>query len=200
MDSSKRISDFHIINENVCTLEYDFQENEVPDTPTGNVVIAAFTTCWARLHLLEVLYQVGQSCLYYDTDSVIYVDREEDPCPVKLGDYLGELTNELKPGIYIEEFISGGPKNYAYTTSDGDECCKIRGFTLNHRNSQLLNFETMKQLVTHQSGQKIILDPETKIVRDKKRRLVYNTQQKKDYQMVYTKRRKLNNDTVPYGY
>ena len=26
----------------------------------------------------------------------------------------GELTNELKKGEHIVEFVSGGPKNYAY--------------------------------------------------------------------------------------
>ena len=42
--------------------------------------------------------------------------------PVKpeplLGDYLGDLTDELD-GDYITTFISGGPKNYAYLTNNG---------------------------------------------------------------------------------
>ena len=37
-----------------------------------NVYVAAFTTTLVRLHLLELLLAVGDRCLYYDTDSLIY--------------------------------------------------------------------------------------------------------------------------------
>jgi hypothetical protein len=33
---------------------------------------------------------------------------------IKYGDRLGDMTSELKPGKYIEEFVSGGPKIYSY--------------------------------------------------------------------------------------
>ena len=45
------------------------------------------------------------------------------------------------------EFVSGGPKNYAYITNRGDQTCKVRGFTLKY-NSPVINFETVKDLVT----------------------------------------------------
>lgn len=35
------------------------------------------------------------------------------------GDYLGDLANELDTIDYITEFVSGGPKNYAYRTNKG---------------------------------------------------------------------------------
>ena len=200
MDSSKNVSDFHIINNNTCVIEYDYTDEEVPDSPTGNVVIAAFTTCWARLRLLEVLHTVNERCLYYDTDSIIYVDTDINPCNVPLGDYLGQLTDELD-GEHIVHFISGGPKNYAYITNSGKETCKVRGFTLNHMNAERINFDAMKDLVTSRSGDKISLQPQVKITRDKKRRLIINQDQKKDYRMVYTKRQILPSlDTLPYGY
>ena len=40
------------------------------------------------------------------------------PPKVKTGDYLGDLTNELQEygyGSFIQEFVSGGPKNYAFS-------------------------------------------------------------------------------------
>ena len=84
--------------------------------------------------------------MYYDTGSVIYVSNigKND---VPLGDYVGELSNELEPGEYIIEFVSRGPKNYAYKTNKGNEPCKVRRFTLNFTNSQLINFESVKTLV-----------------------------------------------------
>jgi hypothetical protein len=49
------------------------------------------------------------------------------------GEYLGDLTDEIDPkdGNYIVEFVSAGPKNYAYKTDKGVTKCTIKGFTLN---------------------------------------------------------------------
>ena len=199
MDTTKILSDVHIINEHLCQLEYEHEDDHVPDTASGNVVVAAFTTCWARLKLYSVLETVGRQCLYYDTDSVIYVDDGLVNVPV--GDYLGQLTDELNYGEHVVEFISGGPKNYSYLTNAGEEVCKVRGFTLNYQNSRLINFDSVKRVVLEQSGEKIYTVPEMKIVRDRKRRKLNNQEQRKGYQMVYTKRVILPNlDTIPFGY
>ena len=42
------------------------------------------------------------------SDSVIYIEREGEYNP-PLGDYLGDMTDELNGGD-ITEFVSGGPK------------------------------------------------------------------------------------------
>jgi len=62
------------------------------------------------------------------------------------------MTSELKPWEYISEYVSGGPKNYAYRTHNTETCaeatvCKVRGITLNYSTSQLVNFERIKQLI-----------------------------------------------------
>ena len=54
------------------------------------------------------------------------------------------MTDELE-GDIITEFISGGAKNYGYKTRGGKTECKVRGFTLNVRGKEVLNFETMKR-------------------------------------------------------
>ena len=64
-----------------------------PDAKT-NVVIAAFTTAYARLKLYGVLDMLQERVLYYDTDSVIFVSKHGEPEP-PLGNHLGELTDEL---------------------------------------------------------------------------------------------------------
>lgn len=57
------------------------------------------------------------------------------------------LTNELDDGDYIMEFVSGGPKNYGYTTKSRNVCYKVRGFTLNFGGSAQLNQQVMRQNV-----------------------------------------------------
>ena len=93
--------------------------------------MAAFTTCWARLKLYSYLDTLQEQVLYYDTDSVIYRWRGGQPS-IPLGDYLGDMTDELD-GDTITEFASGGAENYGYRTAGGKTECKVRGFTLNVR-------------------------------------------------------------------
>jgi hypothetical protein len=52
----------------------------------------------------------------------------------ELGDYLGDFTDEV-PDNRIIEFVTGGPKNYAYKIAKPDKdgnttICKVRGITL----------------------------------------------------------------------
>ncbi|CAG2257249.1 unnamed protein product [Mytilus edulis] len=101
-----------------------------------NIFLATFTTSWARLKLNDVLDQLKENVLYHDTDSVIYTERRNAQT-LSLRDYLGDFTDELE-GHYIEEFVSGGPKHYAYRRSDGQEVCKVRGFSLNYENQNSL--------------------------------------------------------------
>jgi hypothetical protein len=56
------------------------------------------------------------------------------------------------PDNRIIEFVSGGPKNYAYKIArpnkDGNTTiCQVRGITLNYKNSLTINFDTIKDMV-----------------------------------------------------
>lgn len=71
---------------------------------------------------------------------------------IECGDNLGDMTNELRPGEYIEEFVSGGPNNYAYTvvnftTNKTKNVCKGRGITLNYTAFKLMNYDVIKDFI-----------------------------------------------------
>jgi hypothetical protein len=146
-DPMKQPHNFHILTNDTIQLEWTYKKQCQPEDNKTNIYLATFTTCWARLKLHSVLEPLNRRVLYYDTDSVIYVSKpvEYDP---PLGDYLGKLTDELDRGEHIVKFVSGGPKNYAYRTNTGKETCKVRGFTLNYTNSKLINFNSVRTLVT----------------------------------------------------
>ena len=117
-----------------------------------------------------------------------------------LGDYLGELKDETK-GVPLSMFVSGGPKNYAYKLVDGSQVCKVKGFTLNHRNSLVLNINSMKNLVTtpEQAGSTYQVTNPHRIVR--KYGQLFSKKEVKDYRLVYDKRVLMDNYcTVPYGW
>jgi len=53
----------------------------------------------------------------------------------------GDMQSELKQSEYIDEFTSGGQKNYAYkvNTNEGEKsACKVRGITLNYHAKKLV--------------------------------------------------------------
>ena len=172
-DDSVVVHDIRFINEEVVEVNYEYEEDFVEVNPNTNVVIAAFTTCFARLKLYELLEHVGPSCAYYDTDSCVILTKPGDSKPV-LGDYLGQLTDELEPGEFIQTWVSGGCKNYAYKTNLGRTVTKVRGITLNHRNSQRINFDTVcglvKNLPSQDQSETITVTEPRKITRDVKRK------------------------------
>jgi hypothetical protein len=129
------------------------EEEKVPNLKHTNEVIGAYFTTGARIHLYKYLDRLQDKVLYLDTDSILYVKKESEPPLIETGDHLGDMTNELKMGEYIDEFVSGGPKNYAYKVYRRDASqlpktvCKVRGITLNYAASQLVNFNVIREMI-----------------------------------------------------
>ena len=201
--TEKEIVDWHILSPDLVQVDWKYKKEFLSENQLTNVFLAAFTTAHARLRLYEILDQLGERVLYFDTDSVIYITKEGEGEP-PLGDFLGDLTDELK-GRHIVEFVSAGPKNYSYLLNDGDSCCKVKGFTLNHQNAQRINFSTMCSEVFlwyfHGVSSGASLENPRKICRDPKKQIIFNRVENKNYSLVYDKRRMVDNfDTLPYGY
>ena len=64
------------------------------------------------------------------------------------------MTDELESygrGSFIELFVSGGPKFYAYVvrTPEGrrHEICRVKEITLNYKNSYIINFNSIRKLI-----------------------------------------------------
>ena len=205
LDSDQyEVSDARMVNDETIEVQYISKDEFVEQNDKVNIVIAAFTTAYARLKLYDLLDLLQERVLYYDTDSVIYVHEPGKSDP-PLGDYLGDLTDELDVGDYITTFISGGPKNYAYDTNNGKSETKIRGITLNYDATKKINMDVMRHLVdSHVNGhneEKVTVVNPHKITRDKKEKNIVTKKMKKDYRIVYNKRVITENyGTLPYGY
>ncbi|VDI47708.1 Hypothetical predicted protein [Mytilus galloprovincialis] len=199
-DPTKVVENFHIVSKDTIQLEWSQNSLFPPVDVKTNIFIAIFTTMWARLKLYSVLDLVGTDCLYYDTDSCVYLSRDGTKEPI-LGNYLGELTSEISPEEgHIVEFVCGGPKNYAYRTLTS-ETCKVKGFTLNFVNSNIVNFDAIKSMIARdRSACKILTNP-SKIIRLATHSKIYSREENKKYCITYNKRVLLDNyDTIPYGY
>jgi hypothetical protein len=206
MDDKIQVCDIDYVNQEHIALHYQTVGEFVEPLPNTNVVLAAFVTAQARLRLYEVLHALGDRVLYFDTDSVIYVHKENEWNP-PTGDFLGQLKDEVG-GNAITAFCSGGAKNYAFTMANGESVCKIRGFTLNQRNSVKLNFETMKDLIMTPGEFDRCAEHKTVYTIEEPYKIVRHdsgiktVSQNKQYRLVYDKRILVKETlkTYPYGW
>ncbi|XP_064645952.1 uncharacterized protein LOC135499220 [Lineus longissimus] len=202
-DDSVEVTDVQLVNEEFVLMKFREKDDFIEPCPYTNCVIAAYTTAHARLKLYSELEKLERQVLYFDTDSIIYVvdETNEQHYNPPLGDYLGDFKDELE-GKTIEEFISGGPKNYGYRIKgSGETVCKVRRFTLNYANSQNINFDSMKKLVEALNfSDKITITNPFKIKRRKDFKIV-TVQEEKKYGLVYDKRYLVDDFyTLPFGY
>ncbi|KAK5643501.1 hypothetical protein RI129_007346 [Pyrocoelia pectoralis] len=195
------------INEDALLVNWESKEEAYSPLSTVNVVLAAYTTAQARLKLYEHLERLEERVIYYDTDSIIYVSAPEQYDP-PLGQFLGELTDELEDegaGSYIKEFVSGGPKNYAYKAwSTSKECdvtvCKVKGISLTYKTSQIINFDKIMKMVL-QDEETEAIPITSKLIKRTSEHNVLTINTTKLYRPNSTKRRfSTNGSSYPYGF
>ena len=180
-------------------MTYNFKDQFVDNSNNTNIFIACFTTSHARLMLYDKLDYLNEKVLYFDTDSIIYVD--DNTKKIETDNMLGMMTDELE-GDVISSFVSTGPKSYSFKYGDNDEKSAIKGFTLNHENSSILNHDSMRKIVKKQIRELTIIN-ENKITR--KNREIVNEYCEKVFKFGYDKRviKQVNEhhiDTIPYGF
>ena len=150
--------------------------------------------------------KLGVSVLYCDTDSVIYIQNKDVLPNVETGYYLGDLTDELEEfgsGSYIEEFVSGGPKNFSFsvfspTTGKRTTRCNVKGITLNYDNSRVVNFTYLRNMILEDNSPLYVHNPRK--IKRKHGGVVVSEPERKEYKVVFKKRRLLNDfDSFPYG-
>ena len=145
------------ITEHVDRIVRRLRPERTQTSKTNNLVVASFVTSHARLRLYHFMEQVEsdpEHCrlLYSDTDSIFYARRDGATGGIKEKEQLGDMKREYS-NRRIVEFVTAGPKNYAYrhvngtTGNDEQFVVKVRGFELNSSASALINFEAVKQMM-----------------------------------------------------
>ncbi|KAE9542740.1 hypothetical protein AGLY_002651 [Aphis glycines] len=129
LDSKLEIENIVFLTDDLVEVSYKQINEYVGNEHNTNIYIAAFTTSNARLRLYNMLDNLGEKVVYYDTDSVFYIF---DDVEVKTGCMLGEWTDELGPGVHITDWVSTGPKSIAHTNNENRTTTKIKGFTLSY--------------------------------------------------------------------
>ena len=73
------VSEALMVNDEMVEIQFTNKDEFVEEKDKVNIVIAAFTTAYARLKLYDLLDLLQERVLYYDTDSVIYVHEPGKP-------------------------------------------------------------------------------------------------------------------------
>ena len=96
---------------------YTVEKQALTLRPT-NEEVASCVACGCRMNLYVNLDKLGERILYCDTHSVIYMlifmQLTDEPPLIECGDPIGNMTSRQIANEYISEFVSSGPKNYAY--------------------------------------------------------------------------------------
>lgn len=140
------------INKNVIGVSYVLKDKNLFDISNErNIFIAAITTAWARIELYKYADKLSTNTetqvFYVDTDSLIFSEKKTPFKTLSTGNFMGDLTNELKENEWISLFLSAGPKNYAFETNLSNSCVKVKGFSLHSENLRAFNCNSLKQII-----------------------------------------------------
>ncbi|KAF4524515.1 hypothetical protein B566_EDAN011526 [Ephemera danica] len=206
-DPNFEVKTLTTIGQESIIANYEIATEMLTPDPTTNVAIAAFITAGARLELYKCLEKLQRRCFYCDTDSAIMTSLPGDEM-LPTGNCLGELTNELDqygPGCKIKEWIGAGAKHYGFKVYDHNDelvqtVIKVRGITLNVKNSEVVNLTSMKEMILEQADP-VYVRNDHQIVKTKQHDVI-SRPQTKIYRTVNNKRRlePLTYMTLPYGF
>jgi hypothetical protein len=104
----QEVTGVHFVTEEMVEMRWKNKEEFLESSGITNVVLAAYTIAQARLKLYSYLDSLQTRMIYADTDSVVFTVKEGEWEP-SLGDYLGDLTDEV-PLNNITYFVTAGPK------------------------------------------------------------------------------------------
>ena len=188
-------------------VTYNNKVDFVKPSATVNVYHAVYTTSQARLKLYRLLKELDDRVLYYDSDSVIFLQKHDEDYPecAKLGNYLGQLTTEMdNPDDFITHFTSAGPKDYSFLTYHGQSSVKVKGFTLNHEASEIINRESMNEIVeSGKNNEELIYKVPTMVFnKNKQEQTIVTNETPKQYKFGYDSRiiDWETYKTYPFGY
>ena len=125
---------------------------------------------------------------------------------------MGELTDELEgygPGAHIQEFVSGGPKNYGYRVrlEEGGPTVgtvvKVKGLTMNSTTKKIVHFDTIKKhvfdfLEGQEQDATVVKGP---YIRRTPLKQLQTKTEHKTYKISFDKRRVFpEGNTLPFGW
>ena len=105
--------DLCLLNDELVEVVFKRKQEYAKEIKAINLFIGIFTTAWARLELYNSLDLLGESVLYVDTDSCVYVSKPgvlNLPQEIFLGILLMRLRQNMVKGHISLSFFVRGPR------------------------------------------------------------------------------------------
>ena len=188
------VVDANLVSDDIMEIQYEYGENFVEANPNTNVIIAAFTTAYARLQLCDELDMLGLGRLSYATGST----------RTSFGKLYRRSHRRIGRRPHYR-FCFGRTEKLLLQNQPGKTEIKVRGITLDCTARQKVNFKVLCALVFLHAEcgvtGKATVDIPFRISRNTKTKEIQTKRMKKDYKIVYNKRVITQNyKTLPYGY
>ena len=126
-----------------------------PFSKNGNVILAAFTTAYARIKLWKLIHKYSEQIIYFDTDSILLLLKDGEDRPDS-NDLLGELKDEIEDKYgkhhHIRAFYATGPKCYCLEVVNAagevvDRVQRMKGIRYTVAAQELLSNEAILGIV-----------------------------------------------------
>ena len=216
-DENKRIKGELMVNDDCLLVNWEFVDDEMGKNYNTSLAIASFVTSYARIELMKKIDEIEiipGRVLYFDTDSIIFRYKEEEPKP-STDDYLGCLADEISKdygaGAICTKFCSLGPKVYAMeiwpeNSLESYVPIKVKGITLTDKALDIIKMESMVKLAeeyVRNGGEEEACNslqiPQFQI-RPTPMKTIETKYFSKTFRAMSEKRRINGNDTLPYGF
>ncbi len=103
------------ITDNICEIQILPDKETNSPNRSGNCIIGAFVTAYARTQLhkdMALLKRSGFSLCYVDTDGIIFSGPKSHSLPLSVSPCLGDYKHELGNGNQIKSFACIAKKTY----------------------------------------------------------------------------------------
>ena len=110
---------FQFINDDMVQMTYNFKAQFVDNSKNTNIYIVYFTTSHARLMIYDKLNYLQERVLYFDTDSIIYVD--DGTKHIKQTTYLLILltNSQVKKSLILSQLVL--KVSYSFLFGDNEQ-------------------------------------------------------------------------------
>ncbi len=166
MYERSNIVDVQGISEDICEIQ--IFPNDIKKTPnrSGNCIIGAFVTAFARIQLhkdLKSLQNRGFELCYVDTDGIIFTcpQEKENQIPLAITPCLGDYKHELGENNEIELYSCIAKKSYSLSYTD--KITKKPGFSIKSSGLSLLS-DISQQNISPKTFQNMVLNWQKKEV------------------------------------
>ena len=203
--SGTEVSNLIFPKDEVACVSWRYSEDNVAAGKYIDLAVAVYVTIQSRLKLYEYLSKLGQSVPYRGTDSVIFVQKDNDPQNSKHGiigvtSLMSWRSTDLAPSLKSLCRVALKTMFSVFCLSTGKHAtkCKVKGITLNYENSKVVNFTALRNLILEDAPPVHVHNPQK--IKRKQVGVVVPEPETKEYKIVFKNRRLMDDfDSVPYG-